>query len=91
MANPFIGVRIPPELEQALIARIQETGQSKSDIVISALKSYLGMKSCYERLDEVEQRLSILEEIAQESGVLARRQQKQVIHVLDHAPEHHRD
>lgn len=70
MANPFIGVRIPPELEKAIIARMAETGQSKSDIVIGALKAHLGMMSCHERLNQVEQRLSALETIAKEANKL---------------------
>lgn len=61
MPNPFLGVRIPPEVEQALIARMQHTGQSKSDIVIAALKHYLGLPSCDQRLTEVEERLSKVE------------------------------
>lgn len=64
MPNPFLGVRISPELNEAIAARMRETGQSKSDIVIAALRSYLGMPSSQERLDEIEQRLSALEEIA---------------------------
>ena len=63
MSNPFIGVRIPTELNEALIARMQKTGQSKSDVVISALKSYLGIPSFQERLDEIEQRISELESV----------------------------
>lgn len=64
MPNPFLGVRISPDLNEAIAARMRETGQSKSDIVIAALRSYLGMPSSQERLDEIEQRLSALEEIA---------------------------
>ena len=63
MPNPFIGVRIPIELNEALIARMQKTGQSKSEVVISALKSYLGMPSFQERLDAMEQRISELESV----------------------------
>jgi len=63
MANPFIGVRISPELNEAIAARMKQTGQSKSDVVIAALKSYLGISSSQERLEAIEQRLSALEEI----------------------------
>lgn len=66
MANPFLGVRISPELNEAIAARMQQTGQSKSDIVIAALRSYLGMSSSQQRLEEIEQRLSALEEVAVE-------------------------
>jgi predicted DNA-binding protein len=61
MPNPFLGVRIPPELEQAIFERMQHTGQSKSDIVIAALKTYLELPSCHQRLTEVEERLAEVE------------------------------
>ncbi len=61
MPNPFLGVRIPPEIEEAMITRMQHTGESKSDIVIAALKLYLGLPSCHQRLTEVEERLSEVE------------------------------
>ncbi|PSO50417.1 MAG: hypothetical protein BRC33_02960 [Cyanobacteria bacterium SW_9_44_58] len=61
MPNPFLGVRIPPEIEQAIIDRMKQTGQSKSEIVIAALETYLDMPSCHQRLTEVEQRLSEVE------------------------------
>lgn len=67
MPNPFLGVRIPPELDEAIAARMHKTGQSKSDIVIEALKVYLRMPSCQERLAAIEQRLADLEEIAAEA------------------------
>lgn len=66
MANPFLGVRISPELNEAIAARMKQTGQSKSDIVIAALRSYLGMSSSQQRLEAIEQRLSALEEVAGE-------------------------
>ncbi len=65
MANPFIGVRIPPDLETAIAQRMLETGQSKSDIVIDALRTYLGLKHCEERLAEIEERLTVLESLAE--------------------------
>jgi hypothetical protein len=61
MANPFIAVRITPELDAAIAARMQETGQSKSDVVIEALKSYLGIMPFTQRLTVIEQRLAALE------------------------------
>lgn len=62
MPNPFLGVRIPPELNEAIAARMRETGQSRSDVVIAALKQYLGMSSSHERLAAVEERLAALED-----------------------------
>ncbi|MDR9404307.1 MAG: hypothetical protein RI580_12795 [Halothece sp. Uz-M2-17] len=61
MPNPFLGVRIPPEIEQAIVERMQHTGQSKSDIVIAALKTYLELPSCHQRLTKVEERLAEVE------------------------------
>lgn len=66
MANPFIGVRISPELDAAIADRMQETGESKSQLVINALKTYLGVTPCQERLEAIEQRLALLEKIAKE-------------------------
>ncbi|MGB7439777.1 MAG: hypothetical protein WA919_01800 [Coleofasciculaceae cyanobacterium] len=64
MSNPFIGVRISQDLNEAVLARMKQTGQSKSEVVIAALKSYLGISSPQERLEVIEQRLLALEEIA---------------------------
>lgn len=64
MPNPFLGVRIPPELDAAIAARASATGQSKSDIAIAALECYLGLPSCHERLSAIEQRLAAIETLA---------------------------
>jgi DNA polymerase III delta subunit len=69
MANPFIAVRITPELDAAIAERMQETGQSKSDVVIEALKSYLGIHPFTNRLADIEQRLASLELLAQSQGI----------------------
>lgn len=61
MPNPFLGVRIPPEINEAILARMRETGESKSDIVIQSLRAYLGLPSSHDRLTDVEERLSALE------------------------------
>ncbi len=62
MPNPFLGVRIPPELYEALMAKIETTGQSKSDIVIQALSAYLGIATQHQKLEDLETRLSKLEQ-----------------------------
>jgi Arc/MetJ-type ribon-helix-helix transcriptional regulator len=67
MANPFIAVRITPDLDAAIAQRIKETGQSKSDVVIEALKTYLGILPQAHRLADIEQRLSALEASAENS------------------------
>lgn len=61
MANPFLAVRITPDLDAAIAERVRETGQSKSDVVIEALKIYLGLLPQAHRLADIEQRLSALE------------------------------
>jgi predicted DNA-binding protein len=78
MPNPFIGVRIPPELDEAIAARMRETGQSKSGVVIAALETYLGMSSYNQRLETVEERVSALEEaIAESTGKHSRGAEEQ--------------
>ncbi|ERT03989.1 ribbon-helix-helix, copG family protein [Lyngbya aestuarii BL J] len=61
MPNPFLGVRIPPELHEALMARVKATGQSKSDLVVEALRTYLGIAHQPDKMEELESRLAILE------------------------------
>ena len=61
MANPFLGVRIPADLNEAILARMRKTGQSKSEIVVDALRVYLGISPQHDRLESVEERLSALE------------------------------
>ncbi len=61
MPNPFLGVRIPPELHEALMARVKATGQSKSDLVVEALRAYLDMADQPDKISELESRLAILE------------------------------
>ncbi|EAW37324.1 ribbon-helix-helix domain-containing protein [Lyngbya sp. PCC 8106] len=61
MPNPFLGVRIPPELHEALMARVKATGQSKSDLVVEALRTYLGISHQPDKMEELESRLAILE------------------------------
>lgn len=55
------------------MARVTITGQSKSDLVIDALRIYLGMSPQQEKIEELEVRLSALElkldQLTQESHV----------------------
>lgn len=41
MAKPFFSGRIPQELDDRIKERIQETGETKSQILINALSQYL--------------------------------------------------
>ena len=59
---------------------MKETGQSKSEVVIAALQSYLGISSPQERLEVIEQRLSALEEIAELVRAVPEAKQKQECH-----------
>jgi hypothetical protein len=65
MANPFIAVRITPELDAAIAKRMEDTGKSKSDVVIEALKFYLGTMPCAMRLAAIEERLASVESLAE--------------------------
>lgn len=84
MANPFLGVRIPRELDQAIAERMQVTGQSKSDVVIKALKAYLGLLPCQERLAAIEQRLAALETLLSTPASHHSSDAAPVSHHLDH-------
>ncbi|MFM6192639.1 MAG: hypothetical protein ACKPE9_13590 [Planktothrix sp.] len=44
------------------MAKIENTGQSKSDIVIQALSAYLGIATQHQKLEDLETRLSTLEQ-----------------------------
>lgn len=92
MANPFIGVRIPRELAEALNAHLRTTGQSKSDVVIEALRMYLGILPCHSRLSEVERRLAALEEVTKQvSNALSTLQAPPFHHAESSQSEHHLD
>ena len=92
MANPFIAVRITPELDAAIAARMQETGQSKSDVVIEALKSYLGIQPFNQRLTLIEQRLAALEIFAESiessQGAVGAERTLGAVRSPTHSPEH---
>jgi len=45
MGNPQIGVRVPPALMTELNRYVEETGISKTDVVVNALAQYLGKAS----------------------------------------------
>ncbi len=81
MPNPFLGVRIPPEVHEALMAQVEATGQSKSDLVIDALKAYLRMTPQHDKITDLEMRLSALE--------IQLEQLSQHTHSVEHHPESH--
>lgn len=67
-SNPFFSGRIPPELLVRIEQRIQETGESKTDILVAALSAYLGAETpksqnsnLWQAINELRGRLSQLE------------------------------
>ena len=56
MSNIFIGIRLPPEVVDALDGRAQELGKERSQIIREAIAAYLGMS-----LDPLEARIERLE------------------------------
>lgn len=66
-AKPFISARIPQDLLEQLESRADATGESKTEILVEALKEYLDPKeqkpSTEERLS-LEQRLRAFEQWA---------------------------
>ena len=65
MVSPQLNVRIPSELNQKLNIFVDKTNMSKTEIVVSALKYYMGFKkkdeSLSQRLESIEVRLTKLE------------------------------
>lgn len=65
MENSFISARILPNLSEAIEARIKVTGESRSQILLEALRDYLGIDgklTTSERLDQLEGRMAAVEE-----------------------------
>ena len=56
-----LGIRIPSNLNERLTTFMEQTGISKTDVVISALASYLG---CTEEISLTERMASIEAKIA---------------------------
>jgi transcriptional regulator len=75
-SNPFFSGRIPPELHQQIEKYCQETGESKTEVLIKALSAYLNFpiiipqknfiaaipEVTKEMFEELEKRIKILEE-----------------------------
>ncbi len=64
MTKPQITVRISPTLLNSLNQYVEETGTSKTDVVVSALAQYLGCAESMplsQRMAEVEKRVAELE------------------------------
>ena len=64
MALPQIVVRMPPSLMEKLNSYVKQIGTSKTDVVVSAIATYLGSAESMpltQRMAEVERRLAALE------------------------------
>jgi hypothetical protein len=66
MASPFIGVRVPQEIYDALQAHIEEKGEKLPKVIVNALQAYLNLPGSAEtsleaRVNYIEERLSVLE------------------------------
>ena len=64
MKNPQITVRITEDLLQTLNQYVQESGTSRTDVVISAIAQYLGRpdnRPVMQRIAELERRIDQIE------------------------------
>ncbi len=64
-----LGIRIPANLNQRLSDFMEQTGISKTDVVVSALASYLGCTeeiSLTERMASIEAKMAQLEAMVKE-------------------------
>ncbi len=64
-----LGIRIPANLNQRLTDFMEQTGISKTDVVVSALASYLGCTeeiSLTERMASIEAKVAMLEAMVKE-------------------------
>lgn len=56
MSNIFVGIRLPPEVIDALDTKAQELGKERSQVIREAIANYLGMS-----LDPIEARIERVE------------------------------
>ncbi len=62
-----LGIRIPSSLNQRLTTFMAQTGMSKTEVVVSALASYLGCTEevpLHERVASLEAKVTVLEGLA---------------------------
>lgn len=72
MANPFFSGRIPQELHQRIEEYIKSTGKTKTQLLVEALSTYVGIQLSVDnkaitdnydrRLSDIEERLKALED-----------------------------
>lgn len=63
--NPLLSARIPPDLNELLEQKTQESGESKTNITIAALLAYLQPATPEDELAKVKQRLQQVETMIQ--------------------------
>lgn len=79
MPNPFFSGRIPPDLDERIKQHIAETGESKTEVLINALATYLNYPVIRpapattslgdeERFRALEKRVAILETLVRETS-----------------------
>ncbi len=64
MTKPQITIRLSPSLLNSLNQYVEETGTSKTDVVVSAIAQYLGCAESMplsQRLAELERRIAAVE------------------------------
>lgn len=64
MSKPQIAIRLSPSLLEELNNRVELTGRSKTDVVVSAITQYLGCADnvpLNQRMGELKKRLTELE------------------------------
>ncbi|MBD2607070.1 ribbon-helix-helix protein, CopG family [Scytonema hofmannii FACHB-248] len=64
MSKPQIAIRIPPSLLEELNSHVERTGTSKTDVIVSAIATYLGCGSdvpLSQRVAELETKVEALQ------------------------------
>jgi predicted DNA-binding protein len=72
MASPQFSVRIPPQLDERLKIYAAKNSSTKSEVMVAALAHYLGCSEevpLPQKVAELEQRLTLLEEVIQSQQV----------------------
>ncbi|MEO0933223.1 MAG: hypothetical protein AAFY21_05505 [Cyanobacteria bacterium J06641_2] len=73
--NPFFSGRIPKELNESVVKHCEETGKTKTDILIAALSAYLNVPTPQTNTkisSSVEKELTDLRERMQQLELLCR-------------------
>jgi predicted DNA-binding protein len=65
-----LGIRIPSSLNQRLTAFMEQTGMSKTEVVVNALASYIGCTdeiSITDRMASIEAKMALLEALVKQA------------------------